>query len=64
MLVSDGYSLTYYKDRNKIAITLPQTVYTLTNTIEPVVDRIVDVDDIALANVLFMVKQIFQKGEE
>ena len=64
MIVIDGYSLFYDKGKNKISIHLPQTVYTTTNTIEPVVDRKVDVDEKDLAIVLGVAMAIFRKEGE
>ena len=64
MIVVDGYSLSYDKGKNKISIHLPQTVFTATNTIEPVADRKVDVEEKDLAIVLGVAMAIFQKGGE
>ena len=62
MLTSNGYSLIYYKNRNRIAIGLPQTAETLTNTFNSVVDRRIDVDDKELAMLLATVQAIFLNG--
>ncbi len=62
MLTSNGYNLIYYKKRNQIVISLPQTWKTLTNTLEPVVDRKVDVEDKDLAILLTAVQAIFLNG--
>lgn len=63
MLTSDGYSLTYYKNKNQIVISLPQTYETATNTYEQVVDRRIDVMEIELCVLIEIVKLIFHKGE-
>lgn len=63
MLISNGYSLTYYKNRNLIVIGLPQTWRTLTNTHEPVVDRRTDVEEKDLAILLNTTQAIFLNGE-
>lgn len=63
MIVADGYALSYEKSRNRISIHLPQTIYTTTNTIEPVVDRRVDVEDDDLAIILSVAMAIFNKKE-
>lgn len=63
MILLDGYSLFYNKQMNRIYINLPQTVFTTTNTIEPVADRKVDVSDTELAAVLGLVTQIFKKED-
>ena len=39
MIYSDGYSLTYFPKRNTIEIVMPQTMTTLTNTVEMVSNR-------------------------
>lgn len=62
MLTSDGYYLSYCKDKNKIVISLPQTYETVTNTYEQVVDRRTDVMEIDLLVILEVVKIIFHKG--
>ena len=63
MLTSDGYCLTYYKNKNQIVISLPQTYETATNTYEQVVDRRTDVGELDLLVLLEIAKLIFWKGE-
>lgn len=62
MLTSDGYSLIYDKNSNKIAILLPQTWETLTNTCDPIVDRRTDVTETDLWALLNVAQLIFHKG--
>ena len=62
MLISNGYSLVYYKNLNQIVVGLPQTSKTLTNTFQPVVDRRVDVEEIELAILLNVTQAIFLNG--
>lgn len=62
MLTSNGYSLIYYKNRNQIVIGLPQTWRTLTNTLEPVVDRRIDLEEKDLAILLNATQAIFLNG--
>lgn len=62
MLLSDGYGLFYYKNRNEIVICLPQTYETVTNTYEQVADRRTDVDETDLWVLVNIVKLIFHKG--
>jgi hypothetical protein len=64
MIVFDGYSLSYEKAKNRVVINLPQTVFTPANTIEPVVDRKVDVEEKYLAVILFALIAIFRKENE
>lgn len=63
LLTSDGYSLTYYKNRNQIVIGLPQTWSSLTNTLQPVVDRRIDVTEQELDILLRITKLIFLNKE-
>lgn len=63
MLTVNGYSLVYYKNRNQIVIGLPQTAKTLTNTLEPVVDRKIDVENKDLAILLIATQSVFLNGE-
>ena len=63
MLISNGYSLIYHKNRNQIVIGLPQTGMTLTNTLEPVVDRRIDVTEQELDILLRVTKLIFLNRE-
>ena len=61
--MSNGYSLVYYKNRNQIVIGLPQTTKTLTNTLEPMVDRRTDVEESDLMCLLQVAQVIFCKME-
>ena len=61
MIVSDGYSLMYDENHNRIVIGLPQTWKTLTNTFDPVVDRRTDVSETDLIVLLNIAQQIFHK---
>lgn len=63
MLSSDGYCLTYYKNKNQIVISLPQTYETATNTYEQVADRRTDVMETELLVLTEIVKLIFHKGK-
>lgn len=58
----DGYSLIYYKSRNQIVIGLPQTWGSLTNTINLVADRKIDVEEKDLAILLAATQAIFLNG--
>ena len=62
MLTSNGYSLTYDRSHNRIVIGLPQTWGTLTNTLEPVVDRGIDIEEKDLAILLNATQFIFLNG--
>lgn len=58
---SNGYWLEYYKKRNRIVITLPQTTETITDTVGIMADRRVDVEDKEMAVLLQTVRLIFEK---
>lgn len=60
MIMSEhGTSLIYYPSKNEITIVLPQTAGTATNTISPVVNRIVDVPDKSLSVLVWITEQLF-----
>lgn len=58
MIISDGYTLEYYKGRNQIVIGLPQTEQTATNTISMVTKRKIDLTDEEQMMILAMVKYV------
>lgn len=58
MIVSDGYSAEYYPNRNQIVITMPQTIQTITNTVQMVTNRKVDISKEDLALIMSLVKYI------
>lgn len=63
MIYSDGYSLTYYPNRNTIEIVMPQTMTTLTNTVSMVSNRktvLTEAEEIAILSV---VKAIVERGD-
>lgn len=65
IVVSEGYSIVFYKNRNQIVITLPQTEQTATNTIAPVAKRKGDMNNSEALLLLEIVKHIFEsEGEE
>ena len=63
MLTNNGYSLVYYKNLNQIVIGLPQTWGSLTNTINLVADRKIDVEEKELAILLAVTQAIFLNRE-
>ena len=63
MIVSDGYTIEYYKNRNQIIIGLPQTMQTATNTISMVTNRKVDLTDEDQLIILSMVKYVMEAKE-
>ena len=61
MIFLGNYSLLYDKPRNKIVISLPQTLKTPTNTISPVENRKIDVDEKELGAILAVAKICFEE---
>ena len=64
MIVGDGYSLFYDKDKNRIVIRLPQTMKTLTNTMDAVTDRKIDINESEQSLILNVVKAVFERRNE
>ncbi len=60
MIVSDGYTAEYYRKRNEIVITLPQTLDTLTSTSAPIASRKTTVTSDELAVILEVVKKMME----
>lgn len=63
MIISDGYTIEYYKNRNQIIIGLPQTMQTATNTISMVTNRKVDLTDEDQVIILAVVKYVTEVKE-
>lgn len=61
MIVSEGYSVKYVPKDNQIIITLPQTFKTITNTVQMVTDRKMDITDDDLALIITLVKYICER---
>lgn len=52
MIICEGYSAEYYPQSNQIVITMPQTVKTITNTVQMVTNRKIDITDDDLVELL------------
>ena len=61
MIVSEGYSAEYYPQCNQIVITMPQTVKTITNTVQMVTDRKMDITDDDLCLLVAVTKYICER---
>lgn len=61
MIVSDGYSAEYYPQSNQIVITMPQTFKTITNTVQMLTNRKMDITDDDLALIMSLVKYICER---
>lgn len=61
MIVSEGYSVKYVPKDNQIIITLPQTFKTITNTVQIVANRKVDISDEDLCLLVEMTKYICER---
>ena len=64
MICSDGYSLTYYPNRNTIEIVMPQTLTTLTNTVSMISNRKTVLTEAEEAVILSVVKAIMENEKE
>lgn len=64
MIYSDGYSLTYYPNRNTIEIVMPQTLTTLTNTVSMISNRKTVLTEAEEAVILSVVKAIMENEKE
>lgn len=62
--IHDGYTARYYKKDNRIVINLPQTMVTMTNTIEPVVSRKVEISEEELSSFVALAKLVFEGRNE
>lgn len=63
MITSDGYSIEQYQSRNQIVITMPQTIKTLTSTIEMVSNRRM-LSEEELTALLILAKTYAERKEE
>ena len=61
IVVIGNYSLLYDKPHNKVVISLPQTPETPTNTISPVENRRIDVDEKELGTILMVAMKCFEE---
>ena len=61
MIICEGYSVKYVPKDNQIIITLPQTFKTITNTVQMVANRKVDISDEDLALIMSLVKYICER---
>ena len=64
MIVGDGYSLFYDKNKNRIVIHLPQTMQTARNTVDAVTDRKIDINESEQSLILNVVKAVFERRSE
>lgn len=60
MTTLDGYTIMQFPLENKIVISLPQTMSTLTNTVTPVVNRRKIITDNEEAALLVAIKGMFE----
>ena len=64
MIISDGYSIEYYANSNRIEIILPQTLKSLTNTVSMVSNRRTDISSDELGAILVVVKVLLKRGKD
>ena len=58
IITNDGYSIWYEKRANRIIISLPQTMETVSNTVAMIVNRKSEFTDSELAAILSVAKAI------
>ena len=58
---SDGYGIMYKRNQNRIVINLPPTAQTVTNTVEQIAARKVDLTDEDLTLLLAMARYICER---
>lgn len=63
MIISDGYSIEFFKNRNQIVITVPQTMETLTSTVAMVSNRRTYLTESEMTALLGVVKAIMERRE-
>ena len=61
MIICEGYSVKYVPKDNQIIITLPQTFKTITNTVQMVTDRKMDITDDDLCLLVAVTKYICER---
>lgn len=61
MILCEGYSVKYVPKDNQIIITLPQTFKTITNTVQMVTNRKIDITDEDLCLLVELTKYICER---
>lgn len=64
MIISDGYSIEYYANSNRLEIILPQTLKSLTNSVSMVSNRRTDITNDELSAILTIVRAKLERGVE
>lgn len=64
MVTSGDYLITYDKQHNRLIVTMPQTMGTVTNTAGPVVNRKSDFTESDLAAILAFVQLVLKYGDK
>ena len=63
MNICDGYSLTFEPKRNRIVITMPQTIITTSNTVSMITNRRTNITSEEEIMILLFIKAIMEKEE-
>ena len=64
MVICDGYAITHEKNRNRIIISLPQTMETVADTVSEVHERKTNFTEAELATILLAVKTVAEPPKE
>lgn len=63
MIISDGYSIEFFRNRNQIVITVPQTMENLTSTVAMVSNRRTYLTESEMMALLGVVKVIMERRD-
>lgn len=62
MIISEGYSIWQEPKKNRIVITLPQTIVTMNTTVEPIAQRYLTITEEQEMIILGIVKAMYTEG--
>lgn len=64
MVISDGYSIRQEIVNNRIVITLPQTWSTMSNTVNPICNRKLELSESDEVMLLSLIRYIYENQED
>ena len=64
MIISDGYALRQEIINNRIVITLPQTWSTISNTVNPICNRKLELSESDEVMLLSLIRYIYENQED
>lgn len=63
MIICDGYALKFEPKSNRIIITMPQTMSTISNTVQMITNRRTNITSEEETMILLFIKAIMEKEE-